>query len=371
MTEIAVLPVCEASPDLFASSGLAEGSFTWFRTLAATTLAPQERAVAAVLFRNGLPAAALPIVQSRDGMRALTAPYTTIYAPALPQNEAAEELGRLARRYAKGVMRLDGIEPSQPGIAAFLCGLQASGMMVAQYQGFANWYEPLSNFESYWQARPSRLRATVRRKLAAADRAGLQFRMYRDDWDHALSIYDEIYSSSWKSPEPHSEFIPTMVRELGREGLVRIGVMSINDRPVAAQIWLVSTGRGTIFKLAHREDAAALSPGTLLTYRMAELLIGSEHLHEIDFGRGDDAYKRDWLSRRRARIGVIAADWRSAAGLSAIVREVIPTRGARALQRHWRTNHKSYQGAADSTDVVGRWFRALYRSCHPVGNHSA
>ncbi len=321
-----------------------------------------------VLFRNGLPAAALPIVQSRNGSRALTAPYTTEYIPAFPQPDAAEELGRLARHYASGVLRLDGIDPSRPGVAAFLRGLEASGLTTAQYMGFANWYEPVSDFDSYWQSRPSRLRTTVRRKLAASTRAGMEFRMFRNDWHEAIAIYSEIYASSWKSPEPHQGFIPAMVRELGGEDLVRLGVMVMDGRPVAAQIWLVCGGRGTIFKLAHREDAAAFSPGTLLTVRMAETLIGEENLQQIDFGRGDDAYKRDWLGHRRNRVGVVAADWRSVAGLSAIATEIIPTLGTRAVRRHLRRNRVDYVGAGNSSDVVGVGFRALYRWCHPVGN---
>jgi hypothetical protein len=265
------------------------------------------------------------------------------------------------------VLRLDGLDLADPGTAAFLHGLQDSGLAVLQYEGFANWYEPVSVFDSYWSARPSRLRTTVRRKLAAATKSGLEFLVFRDNFDRPLAIYDEIYGSSWKTPEPHPSFMSEMVNNLGAAGLIRMGVMSIAGRAVAAQIWLVRAGRGTIFKLAHREDAAEHSPGTLLTYWMAKTLIGDEGLREIDFGRGDDPYKRDWLSHRRTRIGVVAADWRSSAGLAAIVRDIVPALGARAVRKHLQTNRRCSARAVSASDVVGRGFPALYRRATPSG----
>jgi hypothetical protein len=368
MTETIVLPINDdAVPQcLFAASGCAEGTLSWFRTLAATTLAPHEHAAVAVLMRDGAVAAALPIVQTKNGTRALTAPYSTRYAPALPSKDAAWELGRAARVYASGALRLDGIVPSDQNSVAFLGGLQESGLAVLQYDGFANWYEPVSVFDSYWSMRPSRLRTTVRRKLAAATKVGVEFLIFRDNFDRPLAIYDEIYGSSWKTPEPYPSFISEMVNSLGAAGMVRMGVVFVAGRAVAAQIWLTSGGRGTIFKLAHREAAAEHSPGTLLTFWMVKTLMGEEGLQEIDFGRGDDSYKRDWLSLRRTRIGVVAADWRTSAGLAAIVRDIVPALGARAVRKHLKT--KQYSATAVlASDIVRRGFPALYRSATPSG----
>lgn len=332
------IPLCDASPlrGLFAASAAAEGSLAWFHTLAATTLAPHERALVAVVLRDGEPVAGLPLAVADKEARTLTAPYTTRYVPALADTAAAAELGRMARAYATDVLRLEGCDAGDPAMAAFISGLKHSGLAVASYQGFANWYEPVAEFDSWWAARPSRVRSTVRRKLAAAERAGLGFVMASGD--EAIAHYEDIYRQSWKEPEPHPQFIPGMIRALGREGLVRVGLMMLDGRAVAAQIWLVCRSQGTIFKLAHREDAATFSPGTLLTWWMAKKLIEGEGVRELDFGRGDDAYKRDWLSRRRTRTGVIAADWRSITGLSAALRDVVPTLGTRVFRKHMSGN---------------------------------
>lgn len=338
MLVVRQIPLCDASPlrELFAASAAAEGSLAWFLNLEAHTLAPHERAVVAVLQRSGEAVAALPLAVGESEARTLTAPYTTRYVPRFADAAAAAELGRMARAYTRGVLRLEGCDAADPAMAAYMSGLKHSGLAVASYQGFANWYEPVVDFESWWAARPSRLRSTVRRKLAAAERSGLSFVLANGD--EAIAPYEDIYRQSWKEPEPHPEFIPGMIRALGPEGLVRVGLMLLDGRAVAAQIWLVCGSKGTIFKLAHREDAAAFSPGTLLTWWMAKTLIEGEGLRELDFGRGDDTYKEDWLSRRRTRTGVIAADWRSFAGLTAALRDVVPTLGTRVFRKHMSGN---------------------------------
>ena len=339
MAEIAILPF----PGEFALGGLfdtatsAEGRLAWFETLARTTLARDEHAMVVVALDEGRPKGALPLVRTRDGLRALTAPYTTRYAPPLPDARVAHELGLRAREYVPGALRLDGLDPEDSGCAAFLQGLAGSGLVTARYRGFTNWYEPVTDFESWWAQRPSRLKTTVRRKLSAAMKLSAKFQCVGDGFDEAVAAYHEIHGGSWKDAEPYPEFIPSMVRALGPEGLVRIGIMTLAGRAVAAQIWLVCGRRATIFKLAHREDAAEYSPGTLLTHHMAETLIGQHQLEEIDFGRGDDVYKRDWLGCSRVRIGVIAGDWRKRTGLAAIIEEVLPTRLGtlvRELGRH-------------------------------------
>ena len=331
MDSLLVVPIEKAPRELSAWAEHAEGTLEWFRTLAATTLESGENAVMAVLEREGKAVAALPLARGTKKTRALTAPYTTEFAPLSSDVEAAHTLGRLARGYTEGVLRLEGLDLSNSKSAALLDGLQHSGLACAVYEGFANWFEPVNNFQEYWARRPSRLKETVRRKSRAIVRSGLSFSCLRSHTERAVAAYAEVYGASWKQAEPHRDFIPELLAAMGAD--VRLGVMSLAGQALAAQIWLIRNGRGTIFKLAHREDAATYSPGTLLTAWMCETLIRDDKLHEIDFGRGDDAYKRDWLSCRRTRSGVILADWRSAAGVTAMLREIVPTFAARAVKR--------------------------------------
>ena len=221
MAEIAILPFSSLSRfgGLFERPVSAEGSYGWFQCLAETTLEPGEEAVVAVALDDGVARAALPLVRmGSNAIRALTAPYTTLYAPALPEPQWARFLGAGAQTYVAGSLHLDGLDPRDPCVAAYVEGLASSGLIGAQYRHFVNWYEPVAGFDEYWNARPSRLRATVRRKLALARAASPEFRCYREgpQLGHAVAVYEDIYRSSWKPAEPHPRFISEHGAQTGK-----------------------------------------------------------------------------------------------------------------------------------------------------------
>ena len=74
----------------------------------------------------------------------------------------------------------------------------------------------------------------------------------------------------------------------------------------ASQVWLVSGGVAYIYKLAHLDEYAHLSPGTVLSAFMLERTIDQDHIATVDFLTGDDDYKKDWMSHRGERKGVAA-----------------------------------------------------------------
>ena len=135
-----------------------------------------------------------------------------------------------------------------------------------------------------------------------------------------MAAYEDVYARSWKVPEPFPAFNGVMMRHAAAAGALRLGILRAGGTAVAVQIWLVANGLATVVKLAHDEAYKSLSPGTVLAARMIALLIDGERVEELDFGRGDDAYKQLWTTRRRQRIGLVLADPRRPGGLLALAR---------------------------------------------------
>jgi len=308
----------------------------WFEALAATTLNSSERPALALLEKGGEPRAALVLAVDKGGIaRALTAPYSSVFSVAAASAADAKALGAGLAQLGFGALTLDCLDEADPLNAAFLAGLGHSGLLTARYRHFASWRERTGDFSSYWQRRPGPLRETVRRKGRRAQAQGAQFLCLAapQEIGAGLAEYESLYRICGKVPEPHPAFMATMVRNLAAEGSVRLGLMRLGGQTVAAQIWLARAGRATIFKLAHRPDQAALSPGTLLTHWMLSTLLPGDQIAYVDFGRGDDRYKRDWLCERAFRAGVIACNPARFSGLRHIATDILPTWTGRLFRR--------------------------------------
>ena len=63
-------------------------------------------------------------------------------------------------------------------------------------------------------------------------------------------------------------------------------------------------------------------------------LIEHEHPLALDFGRGDDPYKADWVSSRRQRTGLLLINPRKPAGLLALTRHALGRLRARFRPEH-------------------------------------
>ncbi len=322
--------------ELFAQHPSAEMSAGWFRSLAATTLAPGESAVLALLFTGTVARAGLPLVRTPAGtLRGLTALYTTRFGVAARTASDAAQLGRGMGGAVAGVLRLDCWDADCAASNAFLEGLKSSGLAVAHYRHFANWRQRVEDFPSYWASRPSRLRETVRRKNAKAQAVGLEFFCVESPGDIAAETprYLRLYADCGKVAEPDPDFLPTMMRNLGAEGSLRLGFLIVRGETAAAQIWLVRHGRATIFKLAHHPRFIGLSAGTLLTHRMFTHLLSRDGITAVDFGRGNDGYKRDWLDACGFREGIIACSPTSVVGLYHFATNILPTWAGQILRR--------------------------------------
>lgn len=213
----------------------------------------------------------------------------------------------------------------QASHAALQAALRASGLVVRPYFCFGNWTLPVAGrrYAQYHASLPSRLRNTLARKgqqLRANGSAEFTIISGGEQLERGIADYLAVYRASWKRAEPHPDFMPGLIRLCARQGSLRLGIARIDGAAAAAQLWIVHGGVAAIYKLAYDERFGALSIGSLLTAHMMQHVIDIDGVQEVDYLMGDDAYKRDWMSQRRERWGLVAFNPYSVDGLTGLLR---------------------------------------------------
>jgi len=267
-------------------------------------------------------------------LRSLTNLYSCRYQPLGLTADPAALFARWGRQLRRGPQRPDSVvlEALEPETARTLgAGLGQAGYWVEPVARFGNWYLPVAglDFASYWAGRPSRLRHTVERKekrLTREHRVTLQVWSAAADAAPAIAAYSMVDQRSWKQPEPHPGFMPGLIAGGLAAGRLLVGLLSVDERPAAAQVWLIANRRATIFKLSYDQAFKAASAGSILTRQLIQRALEAGQLDEIDFGRGDDPYKPDWLPLRRQRWSIHAYDPLTPLGLLLGARNLLPAR---------------------------------------------
>jgi hypothetical protein len=296
---------------------------SWFRLLRAHCPPPGRLQV--LRARNDVTAAWLFL--AADGRQAQ--PYASWYSlrfGVAGDPRLAEAMFRAAREYLPKIT----LGPVADA-AALLLALRRSGWIAWAEPMTGNWIARTAglDFAAYWAKRPGKLRSTAQRKAKAA---GLELSIHNRFDPAAWAEYEAVYRASWKPEEGSFPFLRALAEQEGAAGTLRLGIARHHGRPVAAQLWIVENGVATIHKLAYAEDAKAMSPGTVLGMEMFRRAIDEDRVREIDYGTGDDAYKRDWMDERRQLWRIVACNPRKPRGVAALIRHK-----ASALVRRMRT----------------------------------
>ena len=283
---------------------------------------------AETVWRHGAPPGArlrwlaprLPVLRRADRLESLRSPYVTCWG-----REDADAVLRSGAR----LHHLDAL----PGTAVprLMRGYRRAGWAADLYRSFGVWHDDLSaGWPTFWAARPTRLRETVRRKRG---RFGAPRRVCGDA---AAAAHRAVAAEAWQGAEPFPRFVEAAIRRGGEEGWLRAyqlgtdaeggaeGGAKGGDAPAALQLWLVGAGWASLAKTWHRRAEQGASPGTILTAAVLERLAG-EGVRGFDLGRGDDPYKADWARFRAQRWGVVAAPLASPRGLAIAARVTAKT----------------------------------------------
>lgn len=274
----------------------------WWQGLAEVCALPPLYAAA----RGADGAALLALTASGGVLRPLANWYTFRWQPLVtPGADPAPLLEAIARDLRRKAWRVTLTHaPNEHGIAtALTAAFTRTGWFVRRTADDVNHILPIAgrSYAEYLAGRTGQLRTTLKRKSGKV--ACTIHRAFSDDiW----AIYQSIYAESWKPQEGAPAFLERFAREESAAGRLRVGVATIDGQPAAAQLWTVEGGTAFIHKLAYRESAKAQSPGSVLTAALMAEVIDHDRVALVDFGTGDDPYKRDWMDDIRQRYQIDA-----------------------------------------------------------------
>ena len=215
--------------------------------------------------------------------------------------------------------------------------LNDRGFIVRKHFVCGNWYEDIeqSCFEAYFATRPSRLRNTLKRREKRLQREAVgQFHLVTGGAHLATGYADyvRVTAASWQGLHPMgSEYIRSLMDLAAEQGALRLGLLYVDGKPAAGQVWLVSSGTAACYRLAYDQRFERFSAGSLLTREMFRHVIDVDKVERIDFGIGDDPYKQDWVSRRREMWGIVGYNARTPFGIGGAAWQLVakPIRAAR------------------------------------------
>jgi len=324
-------------------------SRAWFENLSQTALSPeQEVRFFSVEDSSGknAPLLLLPTHTKRNTLfrprtlSSLTNFYTPLFAPLISSDcESQSVFQVLAMTIAADCPRWDivnlrWLDKDSVNFGRLRQAFKAAGFVVQTYFCAGNWYEPIHerNYEDYMQGLRSAVRNIARSKVKKIERSGrarIELISGGEALSSAIGDYEQIYGSSWKTDEPYPRFMPGLLRAFAAAGWLRLAIAYVDEEPAAAQVWFVANRIASIYKMAYNPKFKDLSVGSYLTMYMIRHSIDLENVTEIDYLTGDDNYKRDWMSHRRERWGILAMNPNTPRGLAAIARHV----GGRAVKR--------------------------------------
>lgn len=322
------------SIDEFSPRENVEESLAWFDLLQKEVFPDDPSVRYYVATSRGQPKAVLPLRQRiHRGVRTLESLsnyYTSLYSPLIGKDSDPQVVGHLlseVMRQTPGthVMRFAPMDPESPIYSALLRELSASKWIPLTFFCFGNWYlKVVGGWEDYLRTRSAGLRSSLKRmsRKFAEDGGELELITNTLELERGIAAYNEVYSASWKKPEPYPDFVPQLMRLLAANGMLRLGIARIGDIPIAAQFWIVAGRRASIYKVAYHEDYSRYSPGTVLTGFMLQHAIEDDRVNEVDFLIGDDKYKQIWMSDRRERWGIIAYNAGTFVGFALFIKEM-------------------------------------------------
>ena len=357
----------------FSSRDNIEASIDWFQLLQ-NNVYPGDSGVRYYFVAEGKqPTTILPLRFTTKGkiktVESLSNYYTSLYSPLLTEDSDLRALGRMLENASRDhcdahVMRFVPMDTESPAYKELQNELRKIGWVPFRFFCFGNWFLRVDEqWEGYLKKRSANLRSSIKRRSKEFSAKGgtLEVVTHPENIEQAIADFQEVYSASWKIPEPFPNFVPSLIRHLAAIGMLRLGIARLKGRPIAAQLWIVGQDKASIYKVAYHKAFASFSPGTVLTSHLLRHVIEQDHVKEVDFLIGDDEYKPYWMSDRRERWGIVAYNPRTLIGFALLVKEVsgrmAKTLGKKSKAAFLKSRRIGTSSAILRTDTRANQFR--------------
>jgi len=327
-------------------------SAVWFRAVLATAgLAIDRPRVYVAASAAGVLAVLIVRERTNAGplkMRVVSSPSrgmdAAIYAPLLDPEHGEPGLRAIVRSMVRGkppvhVVRLECFDPESPDFATLVKLLREFHLRVETFaDAFSTYSEDVHGLtiEQYLAVRAPEMQEFMSNQLgafAATGRGRFEVVTGGRDLAPALVDYALIDLQSWKEQELFPDCLARVVDAAAKAGVLRLCMLYVDDRPAAAQIWIVSGGRATMWRSHFGRQFAVLALGAVVTYEAIRHILASERPSRLEFGPATDTGRQEWLSRRCQRINFIAFNLRTAKGWAALARHYLGISARSAVQR--------------------------------------
>jgi hypothetical protein len=182
------------------------------------------------------------------------------------------------------------------------------------------------SFEQYFAARPRVLRealGSTGRLLLGGGRAS--FELVRtvpeieEAWPRFLPI---VRALAEDARAEHPDYLSSLMYVAAQAGALRLGILSLDGTPAAAQLWIATGGTGHCLRIWGIQLQRGIPLDDLLTQCIAQHLINADRVLKLDYGSVVGEFARNWAPEAQERMGIAAFNLRTWRGVKGAVRHV-------------------------------------------------
>ncbi|MFX0124541.1 MAG: GNAT family N-acetyltransferase [Candidatus Hodarchaeota archaeon] len=243
-------------------------------------------------------------------------PIQTFIFKDIDIKEREEQIGLILQYFSRisnhwDLIDLQSIPEEDDTIQILSNAIKKSEFKSKESFCFGNWYLDGIEYSSdiYFKNRSRNLRASIKKNYKNAEKFGkLEFKMITSatNIDKYMKIYFEVYAKSWKKPERFGpNFFKDFTNEAAQKGWLRLGIVFLNKLPIAAGFAIVCNGFAYLEKTGYDDRYKELGAGSIWLTEMIKYVIDVDHVAVIDVLRGDEEYKKRWMSKRRERKDIV------------------------------------------------------------------